>query len=195
MTTCPHPLFVRSETCVDRSHTFWKHFLKNRTFDGNPPGTSASKLWQRQNIQKTLDSAIGGGRTPPLGAGRRFRALNINDKKETQNMSDENKKKVVLGTTLALLLGAGSYWFLGSGGGGNSDGLNSASAGPKVARVRLSDDSGEKEARRRPPGDRGRPSGPKIRRDRGATRSKSGKTIRPRHSTNVIRKKNRQPQA
>lgn len=110
-------------------------------------------------------------------------------------MSDENKKKVVLGTALALLLGAGSYWFLGSGGGSDSDGLHSGKAGPKVASVRLSDDSGEKEVRRRLPNNHGRSPGPKVRRDRGATRSKTGKTHRHRHSTNVVRKKNRPPQA
>ena len=110
-------------------------------------------------------------------------------------MSDENKKKVVLGTTLALLLGAGSFCLLGRGGGSDSDGLNSGVTGPKVAGVRLSDHSGEKEARRRPPGDRGRPSGPKVRRDHGATRERTGKTRRPRHATEVTRKKNRKPQA
>lgn len=110
-------------------------------------------------------------------------------------MSDENKKKVVLGTTLALLLGAGSYWFLGTGGGSDSDGLNSGGVGPKVARATRSDDSGEKEARRRHPSDGGRPSGPKVRRDHVGARERDGKTIRPRHATKVTKKKNRRPQA
>lgn len=65
-------------------------------------------------------------------------------------MSDENKKRVALGTTLALLLGAGSYCFLGSGGGSDSDGLNSGETGLKVARVRPSDEPRTHKGERRP---------------------------------------------
>ena len=178
-----------------RRPTFSKHFWKNRTPYGNSPGTSASKPLQRQNIQENLDTVIGGGRTPQPGTARRFRALNINDKKETQDMSDENKKKVVLGTSLALLLGAGSYCLLAFGGGSDSDGLNSGAAGPKVARVRLADNSGEKEVRHQRPSDRGRSSGPKVRRDTGE-REKRDKKKRPRGSKKVTKKeKKRKPHA
>ena len=48
-------------------------------------------------------------------------------------MSNDGKKKVVLGSTLALLLGAGSYWFLGSGG-RDSDGLNASPPAQKAIR-------------------------------------------------------------
>lgn len=49
-------------------------------------------------------------------------------------MSNDDKKRVVLGSTMALLLGAGSYWFLGSGG-GDSDGLSSNPIGQKAIRT------------------------------------------------------------
>ena len=110
-------------------------------------------------------------------------------------MSDDNKKKVVLGTTMALLLGAGSYWALGSGRGSDSDGLNSGKAGTKIARVIPTDDSGEKEPLRRFGNDRGQPQNKKVRRDRGATRERDGKTLRPQPKTKVTKTKNRKPQA
>ena len=122
---------------------------------------------------------IGGGRNPQLGAARRFRALNINDKKETQDMLNENKKKVALGTTLALLLGAGSYCLLGIGGGSDSEGLNSVAAGPKVARVKHAAE----------PITHGGKSRPKY----AENRFKKGKKIRDPHSTNSNGKKTNRP--
>lgn len=109
-------------------------------------------------------------------------------------MWDDNKKKVALGTTLALLLGAGSYWVLGSGGGSDSDGLNSE-AGKKIARARLSNDSGKKMARRRPASDRGRSPDRKAHRDHRVAKQRDGKTHRPRHTSTVIKKRDRKPQA
>ena len=110
-------------------------------------------------------------------------------------MSDENKKKVALGTTLALLLGAGSYCLLAFGGGSDSDGLNSGVAGPKVVRAIRSDKSGEKEIRRHRPNDRDQPSGPKVRRDTRES-EKRNKKRRPRGSKKVTKKeKERKPHA
>ncbi len=126
---------------------------------------------------------------------RRFRALDINDKMETENMSDDDKKKVVLGTTLALLLGAGSYWFLGSGGGRDSDGLNSQGAGKKVARATPSDDSGGKVARRPPTNDRKRPPDQKVKRDGHIAKRNNDKTRRGSRTNKVIKEPKRRPQA
>ena len=64
-------------------------------------------------------------------------------------MSNDDKKKVVLGGTLTLLLGAGSYWFLGIGG-GDSDGLNSSTPGKKAIRV-VSTDGPKAQKGHRPP--------------------------------------------
>lgn len=110
-------------------------------------------------------------------------------------MSDEIKKKVALGTTLALLLGAGSYGLLAFGGKSDSDGLNSGPAGPKVARVSRSDDSGEKVDRPRPPSNRGGLSSRKVQRDHRVVRERDDKTRRPQHDKKITRKKTRKPQA
>ena len=109
-------------------------------------------------------------------------------------MSDENKKKVVLGTTLALLLGAGSFWFLGSGGGSDSDGLNSGKTGMKVARVRPSDEPMTRKDNRRPKNaENGFKNGKKQREPR-ATNSNGRKTKRQPISRGVTKKpKTRRP--
>ena len=126
---------------------------------------------------------------------RRFRALDINDEKETQDMSDDDKKKAVMGITLALLLGAGSYWVLGSGGGSDSDGLNSEGSGKKVVRATPSDDSGGKVTRRHPGSDNGRPTSEKVERNRRTANRDNGKTIRGSRPNKVTIKKKRKPQA
>ena len=119
--------------------------------------------------------------------------MNINDKKETQDMSDENKKKVVLGTSLALLLGAGSYWFLGSGGGSDSDGLNSGGTGIKVARVTSDEPMTHKDKRRPKNAENGFKNGKKQREPR-ATNSNGRKTKRQPRSRAVTKKpKTRRP--
>lgn len=103
-------------------------------------------------------------------------------------MSDDNKKKVVLGTTLALLLGAGSYWALGSGRGSDSDGLNSGEGGTKVARVRSSDEPMTHKVIRRPKHAGNRiQEGKKIRGPR-ATNSNGGKTKRKLENRGVTKK-------
>ncbi len=110
-------------------------------------------------------------------------------------MSDENKKYVVLGTTLALLLGAGSFWFLGSGGGSDSDGLNSGGAGIKVAHVRPSEEPMTHKDKRRPKyAENGRKEGKEHREPR-ATNSNGGKTKRQHKNRGVTKKPKIRPPA
>lgn len=111
-------------------------------------------------------------------------------------MSDENKKKVALGTTLALLLGAGSYYFLASGGGNDSDGLNSGRAGQKEIRVASTDEPMTHKGNRRPKyAENGFKGGKKHRGFRTANPN-GGKTKRYGHNRDVtIKKKTRPPAA
>ena len=105
-------------------------------------------------------------------------------------MSHDDKKRVALGTTLALSLGACSYWALGIGGGRNSDGLNSGSHGQKVTRVSSTDEPKNQKGtspRIRHPHES---KGGKIHRVR-TTDSKRGKTTRLHGKPRVTIKKDK----
>lgn len=110
-------------------------------------------------------------------------------------MSDENKKKVALGTALALLLGAGSYCLLGSGGGSDSDGLNSGKAGPKVARVIRSEEPMTHKGNRRSKSAENRFKEGKKHREPHATNSNSKKTKRQKKNRGVTKRKPTLPPA
>ncbi|MCH7925894.1 MAG: hypothetical protein IIC51_10215 [Planctomycetes bacterium] len=103
-------------------------------------------------------------------------------------MSDENKKKVVLGSTLALLLGAGSYWFLGSGG-RDSDGLNASPPGKKVIRVVSTDEPMKQKGYRRQAHARNGPKVGKGRRDLRVRQSDGRKGTRPKENRSVKTRK------
>lgn len=109
-------------------------------------------------------------------------------------MTQDDKKKVALGTTLALILGAGSYWVLGSGGGSGSDGLNSGPRGPKVIRVTSTNEPSDGAGNRRSKRHQNELNGGKTRRVR-TERSTSGRTQRHLQNKRVTRKSKEQKPA
>ena len=110
-------------------------------------------------------------------------------------MSHDDKKRVALGTTLALVLGAGSYWVLGSGGGSDSDRLNSGPRRQKVIRVSSTDEPMSRTGNRRPKyAENGRKEGKELREPR-ATNPNARKTGRQRGSRGVIKKPKIRPPA
>ncbi len=103
-------------------------------------------------------------------------------------MTQDDKKRVALGTTLALLLGAGSYWVLGSGGGSGSGGLNSSPRSPKVIRVTSTVEPKNHVGNRRPKRHQNELNGGKTHRVR-ADQSGEGKKQRGSRHQRVTRKR------